>query len=116
MGTYPVIAARFAVGEASVKRWVHLARDQGNVAPRPRGGGTPSAIGAAELDQLVAKLGDANAGEITAAYNRRRRGRNRVHVSSVKRALHRNGFVVKKSASVHWSNSGRTSKKSAPLI
>jgi hypothetical protein len=64
-------------------------------------------ITAEELEAIVGRLGDANAGEITAEFNRRRRGNSRVHVSSIKRALHRYGYVVKKSASGRWNSYGR---------
>jgi transposase len=107
-GTYPEIAALFSVGEASVKRWVWLHRAQGHVRPRARGGGTPSSITREEVDTLVVELRDPTAGEITAAFNRGRRGKARVHVSSMKRALHRYGYVVKKSADGRWRVSGRT--------
>ena len=48
------------------------------------------------MDGLIAALRDPTANELTAAYNRVRRGRTRVHVSSMKRALHRHDYVVKK--------------------
>lgn len=96
-GSYATIGERFAIGEASVKRWVWRYRDEGSVEPRPKGGGKYSQIAKREIVAIVARLPDANAGEITAEYNRRRRGHARVHVSSVKRALHRFGYVVKKS-------------------
>ena len=41
-GSYPVIAARFALGEATVKRWVWRYRCDGQLAPAKKGGGTPS--------------------------------------------------------------------------
>lgn len=44
-----------------------------------------------------------------AEYNRGRRGKSRRHVSSIKRALRRAGYVVKKSASGRWNNFVRTS-------
>jgi len=112
-GSYATIAARFSVGEASVKRWVWLKRDLGNLQPQPKRGGTRSRIGAGEIDELIAELGDPTAGELTVAYNRRRRGRARVHVSSVKRALHRHGYVVKKNADGRWRVSVPTSSPSA---
>ena len=96
-GSAATIAARFKVGEATVKRWLWLHRDHGHVRPTKKAGGTRSSIERAEIDAIVARLGDANAGEITAAYNRHRRGGARVHVSTIKRALHRFGYVVKKS-------------------
>lgn len=112
-GSYAAIAERFSVGEASVKRWVWRYRRHGTFEPRPRGGGVRSKIRAAEIDAILGRLGDANAGEITAEFNLSRRGRNRVHVSSMKRALHRYGYVVKKNASGRWSSSARTSNASA---
>jgi transposase len=108
-GSYPVIGALFAVGEATVKRWVWRFHRDGVVAPRPRGGGTPSTISASDLEVLLARLGDPTAAELTVEFNRRRRGSSRVHVSSMKRALHRHGYVVKKSADGRWRVSGPTS-------
>jgi transposase len=107
-GSYAEISERFDVGVASVKRWVRLRRTLGRVAPRPKGGGTRSPIDGAELDAIVQELGDPTAVEITAEFNRHRRGKSRVHVSSMKRALHRQGYVVKKNAAGRWRVFGRT--------
>ena len=114
-GSYVEVGERFDVGVASVKRWVRLKRELGRLTPTPKGGGTPSTIEADEVEAIVEKLGDPTAREITAEFNRRRRGSARVHVSSMKRALHRCGYVVKKNAAGRWSVCGRTSSKSAPL-
>ena len=84
-GSYPVIGEQFAVGEATVKRWVWRFHKDGEVAPRPRGGGTPSTISGAELEALLSRLGDPTATELTVEFNRGRRGQSRVHVSSMKR-------------------------------
>lgn len=43
-GSLDTIAARFAVGRASLVRWLALRRDTGDVALRPNAGGTPFAI------------------------------------------------------------------------
>lgn len=112
-GSYPEIGERFDVGEASVRRWVRLKRELGRVTPKPKGGGTESSIEADELEALIQRLGDPTAREITAEFNRRRRGSARVHVSSMKRALHRHGYVVKKSAAGRWSICGRRSPPNA---
>ena len=95
-GSYPTIATRFLVGEATVRRWVGQYRDVADVRPRRKAGGTPSAISVKELEAILDRHPDANAGEITAAYNVGRRGKARKHVSSIKRALYRAGYVVKK--------------------
>lgn len=108
-GSYPEIAARFAVGEASVKRWVWIFNKTGTVDAKAKGGGTPSSIEATDVHALVARLGDPTAGELAAAFNQSRRGRARIHVSSMKRALYRYGYVVKKSDDGRWRVSARTS-------
>ena len=114
-GSYPTIAAKFRVGEVSVRRWVGQLRDVGHLKPHKKGGGNRSDVSLKELEAVLAKLGDANAGEITAAYNLGRRGPDRRHASSIKRALYRAGYVVKKNASGRWSSSGRTSSSSVRL-
>lgn len=101
-GSYVTIASRFAIGEATVKRWVWLMQREGDVLPREKRGGTPSRIGGAEVATLVARLRDPTAVELTAEFNRGRRGHGRVHVSSMKRALRRHGYVVKKNADGRW--------------
>ncbi len=111
-GGYGTIATRFGVCLMSVRRWVERFRRIGDVAPAKKRGGAHSEIDLAELEAIVERLGDANADEITAAYNRGRRGGDRRHVSSIKRALHRAGYVVKKNASDRSSSSVRTSWRS----
>lgn len=104
-GSYATIAHRFSLGEATVKRWVWRLHREGHVQPEKKGGGTPSDVSISEIEAIVTRLGDATAGEITAAFNRGRRGAARRHVSSIKRALHRAGYVVKKNGCVRWSSS-----------
>lgn len=107
-GSYATVAAEFGIGEASAKRWVWQFRREGHLAPRPKGGGNRSDISAREIEQILGALGDANAGEITKRYNRGKRGDARRHVSSIKRALHRAGYVIKKNGSARLNNSGPT--------
>jgi transposase len=101
-GSHRDVGKRFAVGEATVKRWVWLKRKKGDVAPAPKAGGTPSEIGAAEIAAILLRLGDPTANELTVEFNRERPRMARIHVSSMKRALHRHGYVVKKSADGRW--------------
>lgn len=111
-GSYATIAIRFQLGTATVKRWVAQQRREGHVRPHPKAGGTASVLTAADLEALLVALGDPTAGELTATYNRRRRGRGRVHVSSMKRALHRHDYVVKKNAAGRRRWHGLPSRRS----
>lgn len=97
-GSYETVAAKFRVGISSVRRWVARYRDLGHVKSEKKGGGNRSDVSVKELEAILDKLGDPNAGEITAAYNLGRRGKERRHASSIKRALYRAGYVVKKNA------------------
>lgn len=110
-GSYATIARQFQLGTATVKRWVAQQRREGHVRPRPKAGGTASVITSADLEAMLVALGDPTAGELTATYNRRRRGRARVHVSSMKRALHRHDYVVKKNAAGRRRWHGRPSRR-----
>jgi transposase len=112
-GSYPVIASLFSLGEATVRRWVSLYRKDGDVSPRRNPRGRKAKVSKRELCALLDEMGDANAGELTAAFNRERRGANRIHVSTMKRALHRNGFVVKKRGGARSNSFGPTSSRSA---
>jgi len=112
--SYLTVAEQFSIGVASLKRWVRLKRTEGTLEPRPKGGGTQSTITAADIESLMEELRDPTAGELTAGFNRDRRGRNRVHVSSMKRALRRCGYVVKKSADGRSRVCAPTSSKPAP--
>src|ERR1043165_2365975 len=68
--SYPEIAARFHVGEASVKRWVWLHQRTGGVQPRPKAGGTPSTVSKEAIEAALAVVRDATAGEVDAGLNR----------------------------------------------
>lgn len=43
-GSLDAVAARFAVGRASLVRWLALKRDTGTLGLRPNDGGTPFAV------------------------------------------------------------------------
>ena len=115
-GGYLVLSRRFCVGEATAKRWVWQYQRDGKVVIQKKRGGTPTTIERADLEEILARHRDANAGEITAAYNRTRRGRQRRHLSSIKRALRREGYVVKKNGYVQSNNSDQMSSLSGSNI
>lgn len=95
-GTYEEIAERFDVSVASLVRWVSQRRATGAVTPRKRGGGWHSPVDGEALDLVVEEHPDSTVAELTRAYNRRVARRQRVHRSSILRALHRAGYVFKK--------------------
>jgi len=113
VGSYATVAGMFGIGMITLKRWVRVFRREGHLFPKKKGGGNRSDISLDEIERIVAAMGDANSGEIAAEYNRGRRGKERRHACSIRRALHRAGFVVKKNASVRWSSSGPTSLRNA---
>src|SRR3989442_13605394 len=66
-GGYILLARRFCIGEATAKRWVWQFRRDGHVKPRKKGGGTPSSVSREELEAILARRPDGNAGEIARA-------------------------------------------------
>jgi transposase len=95
-GTYTELGARFGIHEHTLLEWVMLKRETGSVAPRPRGGGVPPKVMGKVLSKIVGRHPDGTSFEITSKYNRSVKRGERVHRSSILRALHRLGLVYKK--------------------
>ena len=112
-GTYTEVAARFGVSPRALEMWVARFRAEASVAPRPPGGGWTSPVDRAVLEVILREHIDATSHEISVAYNKRVPKAERVHRSSVLRALHRFGYVVKKNGSARRSKAGPTSSRSA---
>ena len=113
-GTYREIAELFGVGEASVDRWLRLARENDDVEAAPHGGGTPAKVPAEkypELARLVAEKPDRTVVEIRDEWERRQ-GVD-LSRSAMQRALLKAGFTWKKNAFVRQSKTGRKSRRSA---
>lgn len=67
-----VVAARFRVGESTVRSWLRRARETGTLAPRPHGGGMPPKIDAAHapvLTALIAARNERTLAELAADYH-----------------------------------------------
>lgn len=112
-GTADDVAFQFGVSRRALQRWVARGREEGTVAARDRGGGWRSSVDRKLLEAVLVDRRDATTHEVTAAYNSRVPRNARVHRSSIQRALHRFGYVFKKSDSGPRSKSGPTSLKSA---
>jgi transposase len=93
--TYKDVAARFAIGAATLMRWVQRQRDTGAVDPLMKGGGWESPVDWSVLKALIDTRPDQTCDELTRAYNRVAPN-GRVHRSSIWRALRRGGYVIKK--------------------
>ena len=113
-GSFDEVSARFEVARRALQRWVARHRETGSAAPLPRAGGNHSQVDMALLEKLIVEGGDATSHELTAAYNKSVSRSERVHRSSIQRALWRAGYVFKKKSFVRRSSSVPTSKRSAP--
>lgn len=111
---YAVVAARFAVGVATLQRWVQRQRTTGAVDPLAKAGGWTSPIDRALLEALVDERPDRTTEELTRAYNQRAAPAARVHRSSVLRALQRVGYVFKKNERGRLNSIVRACRTSGP--
>ena len=109
--TYKEVAARFAIGPATLMRWVQRQRDTGAVDPLVKGGGWASPVDWTVLKRLIDDRPDQTTDELTRAYNRVA-PQGRVHRSSIWRALRRGGYVVKKNDRGPRNRTGTPSKPS----
>ena len=108
--TYGEIAARFSVGLNTLVRWVQRSRRTGSVAPTAKGGGWRSPVDLAVLHAVVQRQPDQTTDELTRAYNRQAPAPQRVHRSSILRALQRSGYVFKKNGRARRNTIVRRSK------
>jgi transposase len=108
------VAKRLSLNPWSLLRWVARRRETGSVAPFPKRGGRVSPVNSAVLQALVADTPDATTDELTRTYNAQVTPPERVHRSSILRALHREGYVFKKNGRDQPSRIVRTSKRRGP--
>ena len=97
--TYDEVAEMFAIGRASVSRWLSLKRENGTPHRRKHGGGPPIAVdekGVEIVISLVEQTPDLTLEELTNRYNRRRKKRS-VSIATIGRVLRNTlGFTRKK--------------------
>ena len=110
---YADVAARFAIGPATLLRWVQRQRETGTLDPLAKAGGWASPVDVSVLHALIDERPDQTCAELTRAYNRVA-PHGRVHRSSIWRALRRTGYVFKKNARARRSKTARGSKPSGP--
>lgn len=111
-GTYAEVAVLFMINPRTLERWVARARAGGSLSPYPKGGGWRSPIDLPTLRTVVAEAPDATLAELCWEYNRRASVPQRTTLTSVHRALRRDGYVLKKNGRGRAKSTGRTSAKS----
>ena len=108
-GTLDEIADRFAIGPASVTRFVRLYRQTGSVAPKPHNGAPETRVRAEDIPVLKAWLTEnpsLTQQELAQRYTEHT-GRS-VSQRSISRTLIRHGITRKKSRSQRPSVTART--------
>jgi transposase len=108
-GSYAAMATLFLVDRRTVQRWVARKRATGSVAPRPPGGGWRCPIDLAVLDAVIGARPDGTVAELCRAYNRHVPRRRRTTETSFRRAMRREGYVLKKNGRARVRSTARTS-------
>lgn len=112
-GSYAHLAALFDLDHRTVERWVARWRQTGSVAPQPKGGGWRCPIDTTVLHAVIQARPDGTIDELCRAYNGRVRRAQRTSSRSLRRAMRREGFVLKKNGRARAKSTGRMSKRSA---
>jgi transposase len=112
-GGYHELAALFGVGYRTLQRWVARYRATESVAPQPRGGGWRSPIWVVVLHAVVRERPDGTSEELCREYNRRVGRDRRTSPASFRRAMTREGYVLKKNGGVRVNATDRTFSDSA---
>ena len=107
-GPYKEVAAVFGLDHRTLERWVARYRATGSVAPRPKGGGWRCPIDLAVLHRVVRARPDGVCTELCRAYNRRVGRTQQTNETSFRRAMHREGYVLKRNAGGQANTTGRT--------
>ena len=115
-GTFPELAERFRIGEATVNRWVSLERRTGSLKPRPRTSGGHNRLIFEEGEQFIARVledvPDTTIAELVEAYEAEFGAR--VGRSTMQRKVQELGFTRKRGASVRRRPNAPTSSKHVP--
>lgn len=112
-GGYHELASLFRIGWRTLQRWAAKERATGSVAPEPKRGGWQSPIDMERLKHVVTEAPDSTLRELCWEYNRRVDRAQRSTPTSIGRALHRAGYVLKKNGRGRANVTGRTWQRSA---
>ena len=112
-GTLDDVAATFAIDRRTLQRWIAHERATGSLVPKPKGGGWRCPIVLPLLHEVIADAPDATSAELCWEYNRRAAPMAQTSVTSFRRAMHREGYVLKKNGRGRARSTGRTSLRNA---
>jgi transposase len=112
-GGYHELAALFGIGYRTLQRWVAQYRATESVEPKPRGGGWRSPIEVIVLHAVVRERPDGTCDELCREYNRRVGRDGRTNATSLRRAMKREGYVLKKNGGVRVSATDPTFMRNA---
>jgi len=99
-GGYHELAALFRVGYRTLQRWVAQFRATDSVAPLPRGGGWRSPVKIIVVHAVIRERPDGTSEELCREYNRRVGRAASTSPASFRRAITREGYVLKKNGGV----------------
>ena len=108
-------ARDFSIGQRTLERWVTRARETGSPAARERGGGQYSPVAIDVMLGVVTEKPDGTTEELTRLYNGRVGRAQRVHRSSLLRALRRLEYVFKETSAARRSRPPRRPSKTGGL-
>jgi transposase len=112
-GTYAQLARLFDLDSRTLERWIARWRTTGSVAPHPKAGGWRCPIDLSVLRAVIAEAADATVAELCWEYNRRVPRAQRTTETSCRRAMRREGFVLKKNGRGPVRSIGPTSRRNA---
>lgn len=111
-GTLVDVAATFSLDPRTLQRWIAHERATGSLVPKPKAGGWRCPIDLAILHAVIAAAPDATVRELCKEYHRRAPAAARTTETSLRRAMHREGYVLKKNGRGRARSIGRTSRRS----
>ena len=112
-GTLLEIATTFSIDPRTLQRWIAHERATGSLVPKPKAGGWRCPIDLPLLHAVIAAAPDATVAELCWEYNRRAPTAAQTTDTSFRRAMHREGYVLKKNGRGRARSIGRMSRRSA---
>jgi transposase-like protein len=111
-GTLVEVAATFTIDPRTLQRWIAHERATGSLVAKPKAGGWRCPIVLPLLHTVIAAAPDATVAELCWEYNRRAPAPSHTTVTSLGRAMRREGYVLKKNGRGRARSIARMSRRS----